>query len=203
MTVRQPLQQMRFGSIESGVADAQRLKPECIAPRLDACSECGIIRLRCPILHEPNHSRLNLPDEAATTAFAARLARNLQPGLVVYLRGPLGAGKTTLVRAVLQTLGYAGRVKSPTYTLIEPYEVAGLHLRHFDLYRFRGAAEWEDSGFRDEFDGHNICLVEWPEQAAGLLPPADISLTFEILQDDREIMLHAYTDAGQKCLNAL
>ncbi len=122
---------------------------------------------------------------------------------MVYLRGPLGAGKTTLVRAVLQTLGYAGRVKSPTYTLIEPYEVAGLHLRHFDLYRFRGAAEWEDSGFRDEFDGHNICLVEWPEQAAGLLPPADISLTFEILQDDREIMLHAYTDVGQKCLNAL
>jgi tRNA threonylcarbamoyladenosine biosynthesis protein TsaE len=154
-------------------------------------------------LHEPNHSRINLPDEAATTAFAARLAHALQPGLVIYLRGNLGAGKTTLVRALLQALGYTGRVKSPTYTLIEHYEVAGLHLRHFDLYRFRDAEEWEGSGFRDDFDGRNICLVEWPEQAAGLLPPADVSLTFEILQDGRDVLLHAYSDAGQKCLNAL
>jgi tRNA threonylcarbamoyladenosine biosynthesis protein TsaE len=154
-------------------------------------------------LHEPNHSLIYLPDEAATTAFAARLAPALQPGMVVYLRGDLGAGKTTLVRALLQALGYEGRVKSPTYTLIEHYEAAGLNLRHFDLYRFRGAEEWEGSGFRDEFDGRNICLVEWPEQASGLLPPADISLTFEILQDGREVLLHAYTDAGQKCLNAL
>ncbi|MDO8312938.1 MAG: tRNA (adenosine(37)-N6)-threonylcarbamoyltransferase complex ATPase subunit type 1 TsaE [Sideroxyarcus sp.] len=168
-------------------------------------------------MHEPNHSRsgvsrhsaarrelaINLPDEAATAALAARLARTLQSGMVIYLRGDLGAGKTTLVRALLQSLGYAGRVKSPTYTLIERYEVAGLHLRHFDLYRFRDAEEWEAAGFRDEFDGRNVCLVEWPEQAVGLLPPADISLTFEILQDGREIMLHAYTGAGQRCLNAL
>jgi tRNA threonylcarbamoyladenosine biosynthesis protein TsaE len=168
-------------------------------------------------LHEPHHSRsgvsrhsaegrklaLNLPDEAATTAFAARLAHALQPGLVIYLRGDLGAGKTTLVRALLHKLGYAGRVKSPTYTLIERYEAAGLHLRHFDLYRFRDAEEWEGSGFRDEFDGRNVCLVEWPEQAAGLLPPADVSITLEILQDGRELVLHAYTEAGQKCLSAL
>jgi tRNA threonylcarbamoyladenosine biosynthesis protein TsaE len=168
-------------------------------------------------LHEANHSgsesgrysaagrklAINLPDESATAAFAARLARALTPGLVVYLRGNLGAGKTTLVRALLQALGYAGRVKSPTYTLVERYEAAGLHLRHFDLYRFRDADEWESAGFRDEFDGRNICLVEWPEQATGLLPPADISITFEILQDGREIVLHAYTDAGRKCLSAL
>jgi tRNA threonylcarbamoyladenosine biosynthesis protein TsaE len=139
-------------------------------------------------LHEPNHSRsdvsrhsaarrklaLALPDEAATIAFAARLAPALQPGLVIYLRGDLGAGKTTLVRALLHKLGYTGRVKSPTYTLVERYEAAGLH-----------------------------CLVEWPEQAAGLLPPADVSITLEILQDGRELALHAYTEAGQKCLNAL
>ena len=168
-------------------------------------------------MHEPNHSRsgvsrhsaarrklaINLPDEAATAALAARLAHTLQPGMVIYLRGDLGAGKTTLVRALLQSLGYAGRVKSPTYTLIERYEAAGLHLRHFDLYRFRDAEEWEAAGFRDEFDGRNVCLVECPEQAVGLLPPEDISLTFEILQDGREIMLHAYTEAGQKCLTAL
>jgi len=154
-------------------------------------------------LHVPNHSPIALPDEAATAAFAAHIAKVLQPGLVVYLRGDLGAGKTTLVRSLLQALGYTGRVKSPTYTLVERYEAGGLHLRHFDLYRFRGAEEWEEAGFRDEFDGRNVCLVEWPEQASGLLPPADISLTFEILQDGREIMLHAYTDAGQRCLNAL
>ncbi len=144
-----------------------------------------------------------MPDEAATTAFAARLARALQPGLLIYLRGDLGAGKTTLARALLQQLGYAGRVKSPTYTLVERYETGGLHLRHFDLYRFRDAEEWESAGFRDEFDGCNVCLVEWPDQAAGLLPAADISITFEILQDGREIMLHAYTEAGKKCLHAL
>ncbi len=136
-------------------------------------------------------------------AFAARLALVLQPGLVIYLRGNLGAGKTTLVRALLHALGYTGRVKSPTYTLVERYEVAGLHLRHFDLYRFRDAEEWESSGFRDEFDGQNICLVEWPEQATGLLPPADISITLDILQDGRELTLHAYTAAGQKCIDAL
>jgi tRNA threonylcarbamoyladenosine biosynthesis protein TsaE len=154
-------------------------------------------------LHEPNHSRINLPDEHATKAFAARIARALLPGLVIYLRGNLGAGKTTLVRALLQTLGYAGRVKSPTYTLLESYEAGGLHLRHFDLYRFRDAEEWESSGFRDEFDGRNICLVEWPEQATGLLPPADVSFTFEILNDGREILFHAYTDPGKRCLSAL
>ncbi|MBU0621955.1 MAG: tRNA (adenosine(37)-N6)-threonylcarbamoyltransferase complex ATPase subunit type 1 TsaE [Gammaproteobacteria bacterium] len=159
--------------------------------------------MRCPVLHEPNHNPIALPDEAATAAFATSLAKMLRPGLVIYLRGNLGAGKTTLVRALLQALGYDGRVKSPTYTLLERYEVAGLHLRHFDLYRFRDAEEWEGSGFRDEFDGSNICLVEWPEQAAGLLPPADISLTFEILQDGREVLLHAYTPAGQTCLSAL
>jgi tRNA threonylcarbamoyladenosine biosynthesis protein TsaE len=154
-------------------------------------------------LHETHHSRISLPDEAATQAFAARLAQVLRPGLVVYLHGDLGAGKTTLVRALLRSLGYAGRVKSPTYTLVERYETAGLNLRHFDLYRFRDAEEWESAGFRDEFDGRNICLVEWPEQAAGLLPAADISISFEILQDARAITLRACTDAGQQCLSAL
>lgn len=162
-------------------------------------------------MHEANHSRsgvsqqsaLHLPNEATTIAFATRFAHTLKPGLVIYLRGDLGAGKTTLVRALLQALGYTGRVKSPTYTLVEQYTVAGLNLRHFDLYRFRDADEWESAGFRDEFDGRNVCLVEWPEQASGLLPLADISLTFNILQDERELSIHAYTDAGQTCLNAL
>src|SRR5512137_1891538 len=156
IAVCQPPHQIRFGAIEMCIADAHGLKAELPAPRLDARGECAVIHLRCPVLHEPNHSRISLADEAATTAFAARLAQALQPGLMIYLRGNLGAGKTTLVRALLQSLGYTGRVKSPTYTLIERYEAAGLHLRHFDLYRFRDAEEWESAGFRDEFDGHNI-----------------------------------------------
>ncbi|MDD5471659.1 MAG: tRNA (adenosine(37)-N6)-threonylcarbamoyltransferase complex ATPase subunit type 1 TsaE [Sideroxydans sp.] len=160
-------------------------------------------QLGITILHVSNHSPIALPDEEATVAFAHRLAHALHPGLVIYLRGDLGAGKTTLVRGLLKALGYKGRVKSPTYTLVERYEAGGLHLRHFDLYRFRDADEWEEAGFRDEFDALNICLVEWPEQATGLLPDADLSLTFEILQDEREIFLHAYTEAGKKCLNEL
>lgn len=123
--------------------------------------------------------------------------------MVIYLRGDLGAGKTTLVRGLLGALGYHGKVKSPTYTLIEQYDVAGLNLRHFDLYRFRDAEEWEAAGFRDEFNGVNICLVEWPEQASGLLPPADLEITFEIFLQSRTVNLCANTPAGNQCLSAL
>lgn len=146
---------------------------------------------------------INLPDEASTLAFSARLAGVLVPGLVIYLRGDLGAGKTTLVRGLLHALGYQGRVKSPTYTLVEQYEAGGLNLRHFDLYRFRDPEEWEAAGFRDEFDGQNICLVEWPEQASGLVPQADVEIIFEILPDGRNMVLCAHTKTGDECLNKL
>ena len=144
-----------------------------------------------------------LPDESATAAFAARLATAITPGMVIYLRGDLGAGKTTLVRALLNSLGYQGRVKSPTYTLLEQYQVNETHLRHFDLYRFQDASEWESAGFNDEFDGKNICLVEWPDQAAGLLPSADLEIIFDILPDGRKIKLHANTETGRECLKSL
>ena len=134
---------------------------------------------------------------------AARLAKALTPGLVIYLHGDLGAGKTTLVRALLNSLGHHGRVKSPSYALVEQYEVSGLHLRHFDLYRFRDAAEWEAAGFRDEFDGRNICLIEWPEKAAGLLPQEDVAIDFEIMPHGRTVTLVANTPQGEKCLSAL
>lgn len=142
-------------------------------------------------------------DEVSTATFAARLAAVLTPGMTIYLRGDLGAGKTTLVRALLHALGYSGRVKSPTYTLLEQYQTGGLDLRHFDLYRFRDAEEWDTAGFADEFDGKNICLIEWPEQAASLLPPADVEIVFEILPNGRNISLHAQTDTGRECLNSL
>jgi tRNA threonylcarbamoyladenosine biosynthesis protein TsaE len=123
--------------------------------------------------------------------------------MVIYLHGDLGAGKTTLVRGVLNALGYAGRVKSPTYTLVEPYQAEGLDLRHFDLYRMHDESEWEAAGFRDEFDGHNIFFIEWPEKAQGLIPQADLEINFKILAQGREAAIHAKTEMGKQCLKQL
>lgn len=146
---------------------------------------------------------LELADAAATAALAARLAHVLQPGLTIWLQGDLGAGKTTLVRELLHALGHRGRVKSPSYTLLEQYQAAGLNLRHFDLYRFRDADEWEAAGFRDEFDGCNICLIEWPEKARQLLPQADFAIRFEMLPNGRRVTLSANTTTGKQCLGKL
>lgn len=146
---------------------------------------------------------MNLADESATVALAQRLAACLKPGMVIYLYGDLGAGKTTLVRGVLNALGYTSRVKSPTYTLVESYRIAGLDLRHFDLYRLHDEEEWETAGFRDEFDGHNIFFIEWPEHALGLIPPADVKIDFEILAQGRKVAIQADTSTGRECLMQL
>ena len=123
--------------------------------------------------------------------------------MVIYLHGDLGAGKTTLVRGILNALGYDGRVKSPTYTLLEPYRIAGLDFRHFDLYRLHSEEEWEAAGFRDELDGNNIFLIEWPERAPGLIPPADINIDFKILTSGRNVKIQANTPTGHACLKQL
>jgi tRNA threonylcarbamoyladenosine biosynthesis protein TsaE len=143
---------------------------------------------------------MHLADESATVALAQRLAERLRPGMVIFLHGDLGAGKTTLVRGMMNALGYSGRIKSPTYTLVEPYHINGLDLRHFDLYRLHDEAEWETAGFRDEFDGHNIFLIEWPERARGFIPKADIEITFKILPHGRNIDIKGNTPSGRECL---
>lgn len=143
-----------------------------------------------------------LPDETATLALGAALARGFEPGLVVFLQGELGAGKTTLVRGALRALGYAGRVKSPTYTLVELYEVSRLNLHHFDFYRFQDPREWIEAGFRETFNGVNVSLVEWPEKAEGLLPPADVCVTLKIQDAGRLATLEPRTSAGQRCVDA-
>lgn len=120
--------------------------------------------------------------------------------MVIYLHGDLGAGKTTLVRGILNALGYNGRVKSPTYTLLEPYQIGDLQLRHFDLYRFNSPEEWEGAGLDDEIDGENIFLIEWPERAPGCLPPADIDVRFTILDEGRELNIDANSHLGEQCL---
>jgi tRNA threonylcarbamoyladenosine biosynthesis protein TsaE len=154
-------------------------------------------------LHKSDDNRIFLPDEAATVCFGDSLAGTIRAGMVIHLSGDLGAGKTTLVRALLHGLGYSGRVKSPSYTLLEQYRAGGLHLRHFDLYRFRGPAEWDATGFRDEFNGENVCIVEWPEKAQGLLPRADVEMVFAILSNGRCITTHANTETGRECITAL
>ena len=204
--VRQPLLQARFGLMQVGIADTDCLKAQFLAPLLDLSGQRSVIhKLGCVNLHEPNDSRIkvSLIDEVATGAFAARLAREIKPGMVIYLRGDLGAGKTTLVRGILHALGYCGRVKSPTYTLLEQYHAGGLHLRHFDLYRFDDEGEWEAAGFRDEFDGSNVCMVEWPQNAQALMPEADIEIRFDILPHGRSIEVLANSQTGRECLNAI
>jgi tRNA threonylcarbamoyladenosine biosynthesis protein TsaE len=148
-------------------------------------------------------ARIILPDESATLALGASLAPHLAPGLIVTLEGELGAGKTTLVRGLLRALGHAGAVKSPTYTLVEVYQVSRLNLYHFDFYRFHDPREWIDAGFRDVFNGQNVCLIEWPEKARGLLPPADIAITLDWQDAGRLATLRAGSASGECLLAAL
>lgn len=146
---------------------------------------------------------LHLPDETATRALGAALASAIAPGSVIFLSGDLGAGKTTLVRGLIQALGYAGKVKSPTFSLVEPYVFSRLDLYHFDLYRFNDPQELLDAGFRDNFSSGNICLVEWPERAAGLLPQADLEIALAAEGAGRRLGIKAETEPGRHCLKKL
>lgn len=147
---------------------------------------------------------LALADEQATLAEGARFANTLNAELAVYLHGDLGAGKTTLVRGLLHELGHHGKVKSPTYTLVEPYEVEinqnKVQVYHFDLYRFIDEEEWEAAGFRDYFNPHAICLIEWPEKAGNIIPQADIDVYIEVKGEGRTIRYIANSKIGKKCL---
>lgn len=136
-------------------------------------------------------------------AFAARLAPLLENLSLVTLSGDLGSGKTTLVRAILATLGYEGRVKSPTYSLVEPYQVNGQQIYHFDLYRLADPEELEYIGVTDYLDGEALALIEWPEKAAGWLPEPDIEISLKVRGQGREIVLDAGSKEGNAALIAL
>ena len=143
---------------------------------------------------------LPLSDEAATLALGGALGNVITPGLVIYLEGDLGAGKTTLVRGLLRGLGYAEKVKSPTYTLVEEHTVAGLDLFHFDFYRFTRAEEYLDAGLDEYFAGDAVCLVEWPGNAAPYLPPADVAISLRVEGEGRIAVVAALSDKGEECL---
>ncbi|MDA8225208.1 MAG: tRNA (adenosine(37)-N6)-threonylcarbamoyltransferase complex ATPase subunit type 1 TsaE [Betaproteobacteria bacterium] len=145
----------------------------------------------------------HLASETDTLRLGAQLARALRPGLMVYLSGDLGAGKTTLVRGLLREMGWSGPVKSPTYALVEIYSLFNFDLYHFDLYRFNNALEWEDSGFGEYCHSGSVCLVEWPEKAAGVLPDADLRIDLQPRDDTRDAQILALTARGEACLHEL
>lgn len=142
-------------------------------------------------------------DEPELAAFAQRLAGQVEPPLVIFLKGDLGAGKTTLCRALVQALGHEGRVKSPTYGLLERYELPALDVLHLDLYRIGDPGELEYLAIADLFDARTLLLVEWPERGKGALPQEDILIELEHSDDARFVYLKAYTQRGYAVCRAL
>lgn len=144
-------------------------------------------------------------NEADTAAFAALLAQQcLINNAFITLHGDLGAGKTTFVRHLLSAMGVQGRIKSPTYTIVEPYQLSQAHIWHFDFYRFTDAQEWEDAGFRDLFAATGLKLAEWPEKAHGFIPSADLTIHIDTTDSDaRQVLLTGLSPLGVKLIQGV
>lgn len=146
---------------------------------------------------------LTIVNETDMLALGAKLAQACGDTAVIFLYGPLGAGKTTFARGFLRGIGYEGKVKSPTYTLVEPYQVARGYVYHFDLYRLRDPLELDFMGIHDYFIPKSICLIEWPEYGEGILPHADVACHIKIKEDQRVIKLVAQTSIGNHIIERL
>ncbi len=167
--------------------------------------------LKLFIEHMANRSssiQIELKDEAASEAFGIRLAKALERcsqtvrdrGFNIRMVGELGAGKTFITRAMLRALGYGGRVKSPTFTLLETYPVDGFQLNHFDFYRFEEPQEFEEAGFRDSFGPGFVTVVEWADKAGGYLPDSDLAVTLKVTGEGRNATIEAMSEEAQKFL---
>ena len=174
-------------------------------PSLEFGNQLIAIDLSALDRHPPIVKTLRWQDEAATRAYAQALARQPQLGhAVIALKGDLGAGKTTFVRHLLHALGVRGRIKSPTYAVVEPYELPKLAIWHFDFYRFSDPREWEDAGFRDIFASPGLKLVEWPDKAAGMLPSPDLTIDMACSSEDaREVTLTVQSAVGAGLLQGM
>ncbi|HZH56386.1 tRNA (adenosine(37)-N6)-threonylcarbamoyltransferase complex ATPase subunit type 1 TsaE [Yanghanlia caeni] len=157
-----------------------------------------------------NEIRLKLADEEATSALAARFApllcgqhEGIGAGGRIHLRGDLGAGKTSFARALLRAAGIRGRIKSPSYALVESYNLSSLHFYHLDFYRFSDSREWLDAGFRDILDDTAIVVIEWPEQAGAMLPPPDLDIQLIHEDEGRSAVLTAHSEKGSLWLTTL
>jgi tRNA threonylcarbamoyladenosine biosynthesis protein TsaE len=199
----QPGRQTGFGRREINACHTDLGKSQLARPPLYARHPLETVVLNTAKHHLPIvETHLAWADEAATAGFAQALAA--QPGIAnafITLHGELGAGKTTLVRHLLRALGVQGRIKSPTYAVVEPHETAQLQIWHFDFYRFSDPREWEDAGFRDIFASPGLKLAEWPANAGALLPTPDLAITLHTLPDaTRQATLTAATAIGQQLL---
>ena len=192
--------QIHVGDADLGKSQLMRPLPQLLQQplQIDAVPADSSL-MHAPILESRS---LDWPDEAACAASATALAA--RPALreaYIALHGGLGAGKTTFVRHLLRALGEESRIKSPSYTVLEPYSLPGLEVAHFDFYRFNDPQEWEDAGFREVFGSVGLKLAEWPEKAAGLLPPPDLELHIEIGANDcRHVRMDARTRRGVELL---
>ena len=211
-TLIQPRQQtlLRVRQIDTTQSDLG--EPEFMGPAGNAGNQLTLIDEPMGVVHPLIVKSLVWSDEAATRLFAASLAQ--QPDIrhcFIALHGELGAGKTSFVRHLLQAMGVNGRVKSPTYAVVEPYELAHtptreapLQIWHCDFFRFNDPGEWEDAGFRDIFASDGLKLAEWPEKAYGMLPLADLAMHIAVQDDDsRAVRLIAQTPMGDTLLAAV
>ncbi|MBD1580751.1 tRNA (adenosine(37)-N6)-threonylcarbamoyltransferase complex ATPase subunit type 1 TsaE [Pseudoalteromonas sp. S16_S37] len=139
----------------------------------------------------------HLADEAQTVAMGERLCKYIKNGAVLFLHGDLGAGKTTLSRGIVQGMGHTGKVKSPTYTLVEPYELEDVSIYHFDLYRLGDPEELEYMGIRDYFSPNAICIIEWPQKGAGFIPSPDLNVEMAYDGEQRTVTVSANSERGQ------
>ena len=147
--------------------------------------------------------RFEAADEAAMLALGVSIAEVSGGVGTIYLHGDLGAGKTTLSRGILRGLGHVGAVKSPTFTLVEPYEIGGVRAFHFDLYRLVDPEELEFLGIRDYFEGAALCLIEWPQRGAGVLPKPDLDITISPQASGRSLLLQGHGTRGETWCKAL